>query len=76
MSTRLGVRRNGEVVAAEKRQGPDGKDYYDIQACCEAAQFSCSAPCHDLSTTPRDHSVTDSVGSEGVRVVKRRHADE
>ena len=31
MSTRLGVRRNGEVVAADKRMGPDGKEYYDIQ---------------------------------------------
>ena len=32
MSTRLGVKRNGEVVAAETRMGPDGKEYYDIQA--------------------------------------------
>ena len=31
MSTRLGVKRNGEVVAAETRMGPDGKEYYDIQ---------------------------------------------
>lgn len=31
MSTRLGVRRDGEVVAADKRMGPDGKEYYDIQ---------------------------------------------
>ena len=31
MSTRLGVKRDGEVVAADKRMGPDGKEYYDIQ---------------------------------------------
>ena len=31
MSTRLGVQRRGEVLAADKRTGPDGKEYYDIQ---------------------------------------------
>ena len=32
MSTRLGVQRQGEVLSADKRTGPDGKEYYDIQA--------------------------------------------
>ena len=31
MSTRLGVKRSGEVVSADKRMGPDGREYYDIQ---------------------------------------------
>lgn len=31
MSTRLGVRRTAEVVAAAERTGPDGRAYYDIQ---------------------------------------------
>ena len=31
MSTRIGVRRTGEILSADKRTGPDGKDYYDIQ---------------------------------------------
>ena len=38
MSTRLGVKRSGEVVSADKRMGPDGREYYDIQvsmACSE-----------------------------------------
>ena len=30
-TTRLGVRRDGEIVSASSRTGPDGKDYYDIQ---------------------------------------------
>jgi PsbP len=30
MSTRLGVRREGEVLAAAVRQGDDGRTYYDI----------------------------------------------
>lgn len=33
MSTRLGVRRTGEIVSAAERTGPDGKLYYDIQVC-------------------------------------------
>lgn len=31
MSTRLGVRREGEIVAATSRTGADGREYYDIQ---------------------------------------------
>jgi hypothetical protein len=31
MSTRIGVRRTGEILSADKRTGPDGKEYYDIQ---------------------------------------------
>ena len=31
MSTRLGVQRRGEVLAATRRVAPDGKEYYDIQ---------------------------------------------
>ena len=33
MSTRIGVKRSGEVVSATERTGPDGKKYYDIQVC-------------------------------------------
>ena len=33
MSTRLGVKRSGEVVSADRRMGPDGREYYDIQVC-------------------------------------------
>ncbi len=32
MSTRLGVRRQGEVVSATTRTADDGKEYYDIEA--------------------------------------------
>lgn len=31
MSTRLGVKRAAAVKSAAKRQGSDGKEYYDIQ---------------------------------------------
>lgn len=31
MSTRLGVKRTGEVVSASQRTAPDGRLYYDIQ---------------------------------------------
>ncbi len=31
MSTRIGVKRTGEILSADKRTGPDGKEYYDIQ---------------------------------------------
>lgn len=31
MSTRLGVRREGEVISASSRTAPDGRIYYDIQ---------------------------------------------
>ena len=31
MSTRLGVKRSAEVVAAAARTGADGRTYYDIQ---------------------------------------------
>lgn len=31
MSTRLGVRRTGEVISASSRTGSDGQTYYDIQ---------------------------------------------
>ncbi|CAL5222793.1 g5209 [Coccomyxa viridis] len=31
MSTRIGVKRSGEVMSATERMGPDGKKYYDIQ---------------------------------------------
>ena len=37
MSTRLGVKRNGEVVEADQRVGPDGKEYYDIQVLITAS---------------------------------------
>ena len=40
MSTRLGVKRNGEVVEADQRVGPDGKEYYDIQVPFTAHQLS------------------------------------
>lgn len=30
MSTRLGVRRETEVISAVKRTAPDGKEYYDF----------------------------------------------
>ncbi len=30
MSTRLGIRREGEVVSATERQGGDGRTYYDL----------------------------------------------
>jgi len=30
MSTRLGIRREGEVLSASSRTGPDGRIYYDI----------------------------------------------
>lgn len=32
MSTRLGVKRTSEVVAASSRTGADGRLYYDVQA--------------------------------------------
>ena len=31
MSTRLGVRREGEVVSATARTADDGKEYYDVE---------------------------------------------
>jgi hypothetical protein len=31
MSTRLGIRREGEIVKATSRTGADGREYYDIQ---------------------------------------------
>ena len=31
MSTRLGVKREGEIVSATSRTGSDGREYYDIQ---------------------------------------------
>ena len=31
MSTRLGVRRDSDVVSAADRTGPDGNEYYDLQ---------------------------------------------
>ena len=31
MSTRLGVRREGEVVSATPRAADDGKEYYDVE---------------------------------------------
>ncbi len=31
MSTRLGVRREAEIVSATERTGADGKLYYDVQ---------------------------------------------
>eukprot|EP00878_Enallax_costatus_P026750 GHUV01028737.1.p1 GENE.GHUV01028737.1~~GHUV01028737.1.p1 ORF type:complete len:211 (+),score=32.48 GHUV01028737.1:659-1291(+) len=34
MSTRLGIRRTGEIISADSREGPDGRTYYDIQVCC------------------------------------------
>ncbi|KAK9814940.1 hypothetical protein WJX73_002551 [Symbiochloris irregularis] len=30
-TTRLGVKREGEVVTASRRTGPDGREYYDVQ---------------------------------------------
>ena len=46
MSTRLGVKRNGEVVEADQRVGPDGKEYYDIQVLMTAQQPSKPTPGH------------------------------
>ena len=40
MSTRLGVQRKGEVLSADKRTAPDGKEYYDIQASASAVPSS------------------------------------
>ena len=31
MSTRLGVRREGEIVSATARTADDGKQYYDVE---------------------------------------------
>jgi translation initiation factor RLI1 len=31
MSTRIGIKREGEIVSAASRQGSDGKLYYDIE---------------------------------------------
>ena len=31
MSTRLGVRREGEIVSAAARTADDGKEYYDVE---------------------------------------------
>ncbi|CAD7695197.1 unnamed protein product [Ostreobium quekettii] len=31
MSTRIGVQREGDIISAEQRTGPDGKLYYDVQ---------------------------------------------
>lgn len=31
MSTRLGVRRTGEIVSARSRTGADGRLYYDVE---------------------------------------------
>jgi hypothetical protein len=31
MSTRIGIRREGEIISAASRQGSDGKTYYDIE---------------------------------------------
>ena len=31
MSTRLGVRREGEIVSATARTADDGKEYYDVE---------------------------------------------
>lgn len=40
MSTRLGVRREADVVSATERTGADGKLYYDIEVCtCIAYQY-------------------------------------
>ena len=38
MSTRLGVKRAAAVKSAAKRQGSDGKEYYDIQVGLLATQ--------------------------------------
>lgn len=44
MSTRIGVRRTGEILSADKRVGPDGKEYYDIQV--RGMQRSLFTPCY------------------------------
>lgn len=31
MSTRLGIKRTGNIESASSREGPDGKMYYDIE---------------------------------------------
>lgn len=31
MSTRLGIKRTGEIVSASSRDGPEGRKYYDIE---------------------------------------------
>jgi hypothetical protein len=43
MSTRIGVRRSGEVLSSNKRIGPDGKEYYDIQVHPHEATSVCKA---------------------------------
>lgn len=45
MSTRLGVKRTGQVVAADERVGSDNKLYYDIQVgTFYHGVFNCSRP--------------------------------
>lgn len=37
MSTRIGIKRQGEIVSTRERTGSDGRSYYDIQVrllCC------------------------------------------
>ena len=49
MSTRLGVKRSGEVVSADKRMGPDGREYYDIQVsmvCLRVIPVCALSLCH------------------------------
>jgi hypothetical protein len=41
MSTRIGIKREGEIVSAASRQGSDGKMYYDI----EVSSCTCSKAC-------------------------------
>jgi hypothetical protein len=31
MSTRIGIKREGEIISAASREGSDGKVYYDIE---------------------------------------------
>ena len=32
-TTRLGVRRESDIISASSRTGSDGKEYYDIEVC-------------------------------------------
>jgi hypothetical protein len=41
MSTRIGIRREGEIISAASRQGSDGKTYYDIEVRCHGSQCHC-----------------------------------
>lgn len=38
MSTRIGIKREGEIISAASRQGDDGRLYYDLEVGCRACR--------------------------------------